>query len=242
MNKFYILLLFVFLKSSLYAERVGLLITATGRYVQWVKPYIDSARKHFCKGHEVTYYVFTDGEIEKSADVVKVFQKKLGWPFDTLLRYQFYLENEELLKMEDYLFASDVDMLFVDDVGEEIFGEIVATLHPGFTDKRGSYETRRSSKAYVKKNEGEHYFAGGFYGGRAENVLKMCKIVLDKIQSDLKRDIIAVWHDESHWNRYCIDHPPTKILSPSYCYPESVTIPYKKKLVALDKNHHEVRQ
>lgn len=53
---------------------------------------------------------------------------------------------------------------------------------------------------------------------------------------------MAVWHDESHWNRYCIDHKPTTILSPSYCYPESWNLPYKKRLLALDKDHIAYRK
>jgi histo-blood group ABO system transferase len=50
-----------------------------------------------------------------------------------------------------------------------------------------------------------------------------------------------VWHDESHFNRYMIDNPPTKILTPSYCYGESMNIPFPKKLLALNKNHSEFR-
>jgi hypothetical protein len=42
-------------------------------------------------------------------------------------------------------------------------------------------------------------------------------------------------------NRYFIDNQPTKILDPSYCYPESWNIPFNKKLLALDKNHSDVR-
>ena len=57
-----------------------------------------------------------------------------------------------------------------------------------------------------------------------------------------KKNIIAIWHDESHINRYFIDNPPTIILSPSYCYPENLKLPYKKRLLALDKNHAKVRR
>jgi len=42
-------------------------------------------------------------------------------------------------------------------------------------------------------------------------------------------------------NRYFIDNKPTKILSPSYCYGESMNIPFERRLIALDKNHSEVR-
>ena len=50
------------------------------------------------------------------------------------------------------------------------------------------------------------------------------------------------WHHESHLNRYFIDNPPTIMLSPEYCYPENWDIPFKKRLLALDKNHEECRE
>ena len=34
----------------------------------------------------------------------------------------------------------------------------------------------------------------------------------------------------------------SRILSPSYCYPENWKLKYPKKLLALDKNHDEIRK
>jgi histo-blood group ABO system transferase len=49
-------------------------------------------------------------------------------------------------------------------------------------------------------------------------------------------------------NRYLLNNPPTVELTPSYCYPESVklnptswNIPFEPKILALEKNHAEVR-
>jgi len=83
-----------------------------------------------------------------------------------MLRYKIYYDNWQKLAEQDYLFACDADMLFVNSVGDEILGQRVATLHPGFLDKRGSYETNPRSKAYISILEGTQYFAGGFYGGK----------------------------------------------------------------------------
>jgi hypothetical protein len=46
--------------------------------------------------------------------------------------------------------------------------------------------------------------------------------------------------DESHWNAYIKKHP-AKLLSPSYCYPETWHIPFEKRILALKKNLREVR-
>ncbi len=246
MNKFcYIWLMFCFSLLDfprIHAENIGLCITATGKYIEFVSPLIESAEKYFCKDHKVTFYIFTDGKLEENEKIVRIEQKRLGWPYDTMMRYEIYLKNQKSFEEEDYLFALDADMLFVNKVGSEILGDLVATLHPGFIDKKGSYETREKSTACVCEGEGIHYFAGGFYGGKKNHVLKMFSTVLENIYKDLDQGIIAVWHDESHWNRYCIDNPPTVMLSPSYCYPENWSLPFKKRLLALDKNHQEYRK
>jgi histo-blood group ABO system transferase len=222
--------------------KVGLCIMATGRYDKFAQELIESARPFFCPNSDVTYFVFTDGKITPAKDVVTIFQKRLGWPHDTLKRFEVYdLHRKELGEM-DYLFALDADMRFVATVGEEILGELVGTQHPGFVGKRGSYETNPMSTACIAAKEGEIYFAGGFYGGKREEFFKLIHQTREQIAKDEAKNFIAVWHDESHLNRYFIDHKPTLVLSPAYCYPENWKLPYEKKLLALDKNHAEMRK
>lgn len=224
------------------AANIGLLVVATGKYIQYVEPLVASAEKFFLKDHNVTYFIFTDQEAPQLPQTIYAFHPRFGWPLDTMKRYNAYYNNRELLKDQDYLFALDADMLFVGEVGDEILGERVATLHPGFIGQRGTYETNPASKACIEDEEGLHYYAGGFYGGSRETFFDMIASLIDGIEDDLSRDVIAVWHDESHWNRYCVDHPPTVILSPSYCYPENWELNYTKKIIALDKNHVQMRQ
>jgi histo-blood group ABO system transferase len=236
-----VFLLLLLTSQQIFSDNVGLLIMATGKYIQFVDPLISSARKHFCDEHKVTYFVFTDAPRESKGDVVYLSQNKLGWPYDTMMRYHTYLSYRDDLAGQDYLFACDADMLFVDEVGSEILGERVATIHPGFYNKRGSYDTNPESLAYVGDREGKHYYAGGFYGGSSDEFFRILEVNSSNIDNDLERGVIAVWHDESHWNRYCIDNKPTIILSPSYCYPEDWDLPFKPRLLALNKIHAEVR-
>lgn len=222
---------------------VGLLVVATGKYIQFVEPLVNSARRNFCPDCNVTYYIFTEGEVPEGDDIVKIHQERMGWPYDTMFRCKLYYNNRDLFAKEDYLFACDADMLFVDTVGNEILSDLVATIHPGFVGKRGTYETNPLSTACLLPHEGQYYFAGGFHGGSRDEFIKLNKTMIEGIEQDLQKGFIAVWHDESHWNHYCAKvKKPTLILSPSYCYPESWALPYHKRLLALDKNHNEMRK
>jgi histo-blood group ABO system transferase len=248
MTKFLLALLLV-CSGALKAEEkdkdkkynVAVCVVATGKYASFAERMIESARTHFLTRHQVTYIVFTDGAFPEAQDVIKVNKAREGWPFDTLKRFHAYDAERGLLDRFDYVFAIDADMQFAGPVNDEILSDLVGTQHPGFVGKRGTYEKKKDSTAYVAPTEGKVYFAGAFYGGKKSEFLKLVKSTKQKIDSDLAHNYIAKWHDESHLNRYFIDHPPSRVLSPSYCYPESWKMDYPKKIVALDKNHEEVR-
>lgn len=230
-------------------KKIGLMIIATGKYDQFIPPLYKSVQKYFMKNHEVKMFVFTDSNnIPINDMIVKIPHEHKPWPAPTLLRYATFHNAKEILSQMDYLFYCDADMRFVAPVGDEILPEpnsngLVGTEHPGFFGgRRGTYETRPESTAYVAPNEGKIYYAGGFNGGTSEAFLRMSEVLSNNINKDLEKDIIAIFHDESQMNRYLIDNIPNKILNPSYCYPESWLIPFEKKILALDKNHAEMRK
>jgi len=225
-------------------SQVGLLIIATNNYITFLDNLIKSADEFFLKNQNVCYFIFTNKEIsflKTKRKIIKIDIEHKAWPWMTLGRYDIFYENSSLFKEIDYLFYCDVDMKFVDHVGDEILSDLVATIHPGFCGKRGTPETNPNSLACISENEELQYFAGGFNGGRTDSFLKMSEKISKNIKTDYSNGIIAIWHDESHMNRYFIDNKPTKILNPSYCYPESWNLLYNKKIIALDKNHNELR-
>lgn len=225
-------------------NKIGLLIIATNKYTKFLENLIKTADKYFLNGENVTYFIFTNKEIKLKSDrninYIKVEHKE--WPWMTLGRYEIFTKNFKKLSEMDYLYYCDADMKFENHVGTEILSDRVATQHPGYYGKRGTPETRKESLAYISPSEKMQYFAGGFNGGTSKEFLKMSKVISENIKKDINKKIIAVWHDESHMNRYFIDNKPTKVLDPSYCYGESMNIPFNKKLVALDKNHKEIRK
>jgi histo-blood group ABO system transferase len=214
---------------------IGLLITATGKYINFVAPLIETADTYFCTHHKVTYFVFTDGIPPQHPRLVKIPHVQMGWPYDSMMRFHTYYKHKEKLAQMDYLFAIDADMLFNAEIGDEILGERVGVRHPQFLFERGIYETSPLSTACIHRSEGKFYFAGGFYGGTREEFFKLLRSTIQSIDTDLARGFVAVFNDESHLNRYFIDNPPTIALSPAYCHFENWKSPYTKKILALDK-------
>ena len=152
---------------------------------------------------------------------------------------------EDLLKKYDYIFYLDADMGIVDYVGEEVLTDRLGVQHPGFfaeNKKQGTpdekvYENGLKSTAYTKKEDIKQYCCGGFNGGSSKEFLKMSQTIVNNINKDMENEIMALWHDESHLNRYFVDNPPTKTLDCGYCAPESAwEIPFPKKVLALDKS------
>lgn len=225
---------------------IGVMVMATGRYVKFVKPLIASADKNFCTNHNVHYFIFTDGKVPKHQRLTRIEQKRLGWPYDTMMRFSVYYNSRDLLSKMDYLFAVDADMEFVNVVGDEVLAPLVGTLHPGWFGNEGTPERNPLSTAYINPEESSRYFCGGFYGGQTAEVLKLLETTSKNIVTDLSNNRIALWHDESHLNRYFVDNPPVTVLSPSYCYDDSYRIcwdqNYVPRLVALNKNHTKLRK
>ena len=219
-------------------ETVGLCIVATGKYIAYAQQLVVSAEKYFCRNQKTKYFIFTDAVLENTENTTYLFHPRLGWPFDTLKRVYAYVSYKKELESCDYLYACDADMLFVAPVGDEILGYRVATQHPCYANRRGTYDENKESTAYVAPHEGVTYFAGGFYGGVRNEFFKINSTLINQIEIDSTKNYIALWHDESHINRYFIDNKPTKILSLFYCYPES----WQPKLLALDKDHKEMRK
>jgi histo-blood group ABO system transferase len=122
-------------------------------------------------------------------------------------------------------------------------------MHPYqsfYSNQEASYDRNPESLAYVPVGQGKMYYAGGFNGGKSEVFMKMAAQIADNVLIDQEKGIVALWHDESHMNRYLIDNPPTLTLDPNYCFAEefigSSQYPYKEpKIIALKKNHHELR-
>lgn len=223
--------------------KIGILVICVNPlYWEYVGPMIKSAKQHLLKNHEVEFLLFSDMP-ENINYGTKLFPiESVEWPYPTLLRYHLFLQQEEELKKYDYLFYVDADMLFVDEVGDEILGEgLTMVQHPMYAFKRlliPPYEPNPDSAAYIPRLgrisidiEGKRWFdplyaAGGFQGGKTDIFIKAMHSMKRSIDEDLLQNYIAIWNDESHWNKYLFENPPTTMLDPGYVYPDSLIKEY----------------
>ena len=229
---------------------VGLNIVAIAKYIKFLQSLIITADKYFMRDHNVTYFVISDkldevAKVKTNRHIVSIMEKSQDWPNNTLVRFQYINKHRDVYHNMNFFFQIDVDMLFVSSFNSEALGSRVGTLHPGYYWKQRlsfPYDRNPKSTAYVNRYEGEYYFVGGVFGGCVSEVISMADIIVKNILTDLnKYNYIALWHDESHLNRYFIDHPPTKVLSPEYSTPEDWIISTKRRLLALNKNHKAIR-
>lgn len=237
-------------------ERIGICLIATGPYIQWFDQLHADLNERFLPGHPKTVFLFTDAEREFPQDTRVYPISRKGFPGDTLYRYHYILQAvSEIRALTDVVYYLDVDMRVLSEVGPEILPDedllYVGVSHPGFWMGRtpnlplGTPETNPRSTAFISPEENRPcYWAGGFQGGSTQAFLEMAKIIRRNINKDDEQGLMAVWHDESHLNRYFTTlRGMVKTLTPDYCYPESWDLGHNltKRIVALDKDHAKVR-
>lgn len=184
-------------------------------------------------------------ELRDQKDIQIFPTEPIEWPMPTLLRYNLFLQQEEKLKEYDYIFYCDIDMRFVNVVGDEILGEgLTSAQHPMYALKKEywpPYEPNPDSKAYIPRpgkiitENGRPrfmplYYAGGFQGGKTSLWIEAMKEMRKMIDDDLMNNYIPVWNDESIWNAYLFKNPSLIVLTPSYIYPDSLIKEYYEPL------------
>jgi hypothetical protein len=230
--------------------KIAIIYICTGKYSIFWREFYDSANRYLLMGHSKHYFVFTDSpDILEDTDVTIIPRQSAGFPADSLMRFEMFLQIREQLLSFDYSFFFNSNMKFTGFVGEEIIptveqGGITAVIHPGYYNRRSfwfPYERRRISEAYVscrRKNTSMKYFAGAIIGGSTSQFMELSVTCWNQIIKDQSNGILAVFHDESHINSF-LSGRKVLALSPSYAFPEDWNIPYEPKIVIRDKTKHD---
>jgi len=153
-----------------------------------------------------------------------------------------------MLTTYSHIIFIDADMVAVSLVNEVDFfchnKSLFGVQHPGFIGKNGPFESNLKSRAYVNQSEKiSIYWQACFFGGEKDAFLELTRELEERVDDDLRSKIVAVWHDESHLNKYYIEHKNNiHTYDSGYAYPESAHLSYQKKFVHLKKDHNAIRQ
>ena len=142
--------------------KIGLLYICTGKYEMFWETFYESCERFFYPGIEKVYYVFTDSEriIKcKKKNVTVYYQAKSGWPYDTLLRYQWFCTIQDKISLCDFAYYVNANSEFIRQIDESIIPfptkerQLVLSIHPKFYDdyEGNTFHPERNpvSTAYV---------------------------------------------------------------------------------------------
>lgn len=194
--------------------KIAIVFIGTSKYKQFFDGFYEGIMKNFLPKHDKQIFVFSDDVNDPIFDKLQVTKKMIQhqcWPFITLHRFKFIRLIEEELKNFDYAFFVDADLWCVDTVeDEEFFGDppLYGVQHPGYIGKIGAFETDTRSNASIFEGyyDVKIYRQGCFWGGKIHNFLSMIRELDEKIDEDSSKGIVAIWHDESHMNKYFLLH------------------------------------
>ncbi|XP_017264122.1 N-acetyllactosaminide alpha-1,3-galactosyltransferase, partial [Kryptolebias marmoratus] len=195
----------------------------------YLETFLKSSEHYFMLGLPVSYYVFTDTpekvpNIElgpqRRLKVIKV-EKYTRWQDISMMRMKIISDTIEsdIRHRCTHVFCFDVDQVFTWRFGPEALGDSVALLHSYYyrlPKKLFTYDHNPKSKAYMET--GDFYYHAAVFGGTWKSVKALTDACYKGIMEDKENNVEALWHDESHLNKYFWLHKPSRILSPEYCW------------------------
>jgi hypothetical protein len=237
--------------------KLAVIFVGTGKYLNFLPSWYESCEKYLIPDVDKKYFVFTDGELDGPPDnIIFHYQEHLPWPYITLLRWKVISQAKDSLSDFDYVLFLDADTLIVGEIkSEEIFTnkKYIGVHHPchflqmpPHNSFPGAFETdKRSLSAVSEDDDTSIYFQGCVWGGKVPHVIEMIDELERRTQTDLDNDIIALWHDESHMNKFFTERKDdVHILGPEYAYPEvfSSYCNFDPKIVHLSKDNSKYQQ
>ena len=237
--------------------KVAITFIGTNKYLDFLPRYYENINENFLPNTEKVFLVFTDGDGDFPDDIKVFEQKHLEWPYITLKRFEIINKAKSIIRKCDYLVFIDADALVVDRITEEEFftdKPLFGVHHPCHFLKMpphdqypGAYEITENCNAGLDldKYQPKIYYQGCFWGGKVPEVCDMIDELEYRTNDDLKRNVIAKWHDESHLNKYLIENPSmVHTYGPEYAYPEVFKdyCDFKPRIVHLAKDNSEYQQ
>ena len=229
-------------KQMQFPSKIAIIFLGISNYIKFFQRYYMTIKKKFLTKTIKDFFVFTDQihnpYLEKK-DIIIIPVKHEVWPFSTLFKFRYINKISKKLNPYSHIIFIDADMYINCFISEKEFffhnKPLFGVRHPNFLRKKGSFEYNPNSLASVSQDDDlSIYIQGCFWGGKTSSVLKLIKILNKRTDKDLKKNIIAVFHDESHLNKYFIENKKLfQVYNPSYAYSKSRHIPkpFKRKII-----------
>lgn len=219
-----------------------IIVLATRRYIPLAMQMLRTADALFDPGYPVEYAVLTDAPFDSSGIARPCYVagiKHVGWPTVALRRYDSILQHAGILARYTHITHLDADLEFIRPVGAELRIEgVYLTDHPVMPGCWGTPETRPESAACVRQGEPLRYVGGAHVGGDVKSFMEFAHDIDDGVTRDLNNGIVAIWHEESHLQRWSLDHKHTRLGVDYLARFRSPTA----RIICIKKNHAELRR
>ena len=209
--------------------KTSIVFIGTDKYLNFLPAYYQSIKDNLSENNELIFHIFTD-RINAAAwpSDMKIYQiNHMKWPFVTLMRYKIMNCALDYITDADFCVFADADLLWKEKTNVlDLFNTkpYFGVQHPGFVfqPENATFETNKSSLAYVGENEDKStYWQGCLWGANSDSFKKIISHLNENVDLDLNNNIVARWHDESHLNRFFINHKNNvNTLHPGYATPE----------------------
>lgn len=85
----------------------------------------------------------------------------------------------------------------------------------------GAWETSKKSAAFLPRHKRLTYVCGGVWLAKGETFKTLVSTVSRRMRIDAQSEVTAIWHDESHLNKFYSDFKnQSGVIPPSYCHSE----------------------
>ena len=227
----------IFIGTSKYKEFFPLWLEGVNKHA-----FNDCKKTILAFSDQISDPVFQQAECNKNTNLLGIDIPHLEWPFVTLLRFKHI--HSALKKLEQsYPFLDNVLFLDADLIPRKDFSfsdvfvegkPLTGVHHPGHFEgivkntRWNSVVQRGKTNANIRNFEGfenfnvndKLYHQGCLWGGTFSAVLEMTGELSRLINEDLKNNIVADWHDESHMNCWFLrNYNDVHTLSPDFAWP-----------------------
>ena len=84
----------------------------------------------------------------------------------------------------------------------------------------GAWDRNANSTAYTEREQREKYYCGGTWFGSRVAIADLLEILSSKVHEDISNNVTAIWHDESHLNKWATENSFYS-ENPELCFDES---------------------